>query len=155
VTLHLSPPRERRMNLPRRSSNKQHGNVRDTFCTFVLGIEMNIYNKSSIISFYKKHNNARTPLEVWYEEVVSKNWKSPNQIKQDFGGSVSILKNNRVVFDIKGNDYRVVAELNYENGWVFLKFIGTHREYDSIDANTVNLFRKKKEKPKAKWKLKS
>ncbi|MEO8148302.1 MAG: type II toxin-antitoxin system HigB family toxin [Bacteroidia bacterium] len=104
---------------------------------------MNIYNKSSIINFYKKHGEAKVPLEIWYEEVELKIWKSPNQLKQDFGGNVSILKNSRAVFDIKGNNYRLVAAVNYENGWLFIKFFGTHDEYDRIDANTIDLYRKK------------
>ena len=107
---------------------------------------MNVYNKSSIIEFYKKHGNAKTPLEVWYEEVESFQWKNPNQLKNDFGGNVSILKNSRAVFDVKGNDYRVVTAINYENGWVFIKFIGTHAEYDKIDANTIDLYKSKNKK---------
>ncbi|MBI3509988.1 MAG: type II toxin-antitoxin system HigB family toxin [Bacteroidetes bacterium] len=109
---------------------------------------MNIYNKSSLIDAYRKHADAKVSLEVWYEEVLSKNWKIPNQVKQDYGGSVSILKSSRAVFDIKGNDYRLVASINYENGWVFIKFIGTHKEYDSIDANTIDMFKPKKKKKK-------
>jgi HTH-type transcriptional regulator/antitoxin HigA len=95
---------------------------------------MNIYNKGSIVSFYKKHADAEIPLEIWYEEVESKTWKTPNRIKQEYKGNVSILKNSRAVFNIKGNDYRLVAAINYENGWVFIKFIGTHQEYDDIDS---------------------
>lgn len=103
---------------------------------------MNIYNRSSVIAFYKKHGDAKTPIEVWYEEVELKKWKSPNQLKQNYGGNVSILKNGRVVFDIKGNAYRIVAAINYENGWVFIKYIGTHAAYDRIDANTIDLYKK-------------
>ena len=103
---------------------------------------MNIYNKSSIIGFYKKHGNAKTPLEIWYEDVESRKWKNPNHIKRDFGGNVSILKNSRVVFDIKENDYRIIAVINYENGWLFIKFIGTHAEYDKIDANAIDIYKK-------------
>lgn len=105
---------------------------------------MNIYNRSSIIAFYTKHADAKIPLEVWYEEVGTKSWKSPNQLKDDYGGNVSILKNSRAVFDIKGNDYRIVAAINYENGWVLIKFIGTHGEYDKIDADTVDMYKPKK-----------
>jgi mRNA interferase HigB len=103
---------------------------------------MNVYNKSSIIEFYKRHGDAKIPLQVWYEEIEFGKWKSPNELKRDYGGSVSILKNSRVVFNIKGNDYRLVAALNYENAWIFIKFIGTHKEYDRIDANTIDLYRK-------------
>jgi len=105
---------------------------------------MNIYNKSSVIEFYRKHADSRLPLEVWFEEVESKNWKTPNQVKRDYGGSVSILKNSRAVFDIKGNDYRLVAAIHYENGWVFIKFIGTHKAYDNINADTIDVYRARK-----------
>ena len=105
---------------------------------------MNIYNKSSIIDFYKKHADAKVPLQIWFEEVEQKQWKSPNQLKEDYGGAVSVLKHFRAVFDIKGNDYRIVAAINYENGWLFIKFIGTHKQYDKIDANTINLYKSKK-----------
>lgn len=105
---------------------------------------MNIYNKSSVIDFYKKHGDAKIPLEVWYEEVELKNWKSPNELKKDYGGNVSILKNSRAVFDIKGNKYRIVAAIHYEYRWVFIKFIGTHGEYDKIDVNAIDLFKPKK-----------
>jgi mRNA interferase HigB len=89
-------------------------------------IAMNIYNRSPIIEFYSKHAHAKLALEVWYEDVTLKHWKSPNHLKKDYGGNVSILKNNRVVFDIKANDFRLVAAINYEHGWIFIKFIGTH-----------------------------
>ncbi len=105
---------------------------------------MNIYNRSSLIDFYRKHGNSKVPLEVWYEDVEAKIWKTTNQLKNDYGGNVSVLKNSRVVFDIKGNDYRLVAAINYDNGWVFIKFIGTHAEYDKIDANTIDLYKPKK-----------
>ena len=102
---------------------------------------MNIYNKSSIIEFYTKHADAKLPLQIWYEEVEKMSWKSPNKLKNAYGGSVSILKNSRAVFDIKGNDYRLVAVINYENGWLFIKFIGTHVAYDRIDADTIDLYK--------------
>ena len=105
---------------------------------------MNIYNKSSIIEAYRKHRNARLSLEIWYEEVESKTWKTPNQLKQEYRGNISILKNGRVVFNIKGNDYRLVAAINYENSWVFIKFIGTHQEYDKIDANSIDVYKPKR-----------
>lgn len=104
---------------------------------------MNIYNRSSIIEFYKKHGDAKVPLEIWYEDVEHKKWKSPNDVKRDYGGNVSILKDGRAVFDVKGNDYRIVTAINYTNGWVFIKFIGTHAEYDKIDSNTIDGFKTK------------
>ena len=109
---------------------------------------MNVYNRSSLVEFYKKHKLAKLPLEIWYEEVMSKEWKNPNQLKQEYRANISVLKSGRVVFNIKGNDYRLIAAINFENAWVFIKFIGTHLEYDKIDANTIDLFKPKKNKPK-------
>ena len=105
---------------------------------------MNIYNKSSIVEACKKYKSAKLALEIWYEEVQSKIWKTPNQLKQEYRGNISILKNSRVVFNIKGNDYRLVAAINYEHGWLFIKFIGTHVEYDKIDANKIDLYKPKR-----------
>lgn len=105
---------------------------------------MNIYNKSSLIDFYKKYNDAKLPLQIWYEDANSATWKSPNELKQLYGGSVSILKNSRAVFNIKGNDYRMVVSINYETSWVFVKYIGTHAAYDRIDANQIDLYKGKK-----------
>lgn len=107
---------------------------------------MNVYNKSSIVEFYKTHASSKLPLQIWYEEMEAKFWKSPNKLKQDFGGNVSILKNGRAVFNIKGNDYRIVTTINYDFGWVFIKFIGTHKDYDKIDANTIDLYKSKTKK---------
>ncbi len=107
---------------------------------------MNIYNKSSVIAFYSKHADSKLALKIWYEDVESKNWKTPNELKKAFGGSVIILKNSRAVFDIKGNDYRLVAAINYEQGWLFIKFIGTHSEYDKIDTDTIDIYKSKKNK---------
>jgi mRNA interferase HigB len=104
---------------------------------------MNLYNRSSIIEFYRKHNDAKIPLQIWFEEIESRRWKSPNKLKQYYGGTISILKNSRAVFNVKGNNYRIVVVINYEKNWMFIKFIGTHAAYDRIDANTVDLYKKK------------
>lgn len=76
---------------------------------------------------------------LWYNEVSGKKWSSPKDIKRDFA-TASIITNNRVIFNIKGNKYRMVVAMNYERQWVLIKFIGTHAEYDKIDANTVEEF---------------
>lgn len=60
-------------------------------------------------------------------------------IKRDFGNSVDFVMNNRVIFDVKGNDYRLIAEINYRRQAVFVRFIGTHAEYSRIDADTVKI----------------
>jgi mRNA interferase HigB len=67
---------------------------------------------------------------------MQNDWKSPNEIKQ-FYANASILKNGRIVFNIKGNSYRLVVKFNFEKKWAFIRFIGTHKKYNSINANTI------------------
>ena len=67
---------------------------------------------------------------------MNSSWKSPNEVKQTYA-TASILKDGRVVFNIRGNTYRLVIKLNFEKQWIFIRFIGTHEEYDKIDANTI------------------
>jgi mRNA interferase HigB len=104
---------------------------------------MNIYNRSSLVLFYKKHPDCRETLEKWYHDVQSKNWKRPNEVTRDFNMARTIA-NNRAIFKINRNDYRLIAEINYRKEWLFIKFIGTHAEYDAIDAEKVNQFKPKK-----------
>ena len=108
---------------------------------------MNIYNRSSLISFYGKHPDCKEVLEKWYNDILSKNWKKPGDVTKDFNTSRTI-KNNRVVFKINENDYRLVVEINYQKGWLFIKFIGTHAKYDKTNVETVNSFIRKKIKKK-------
>jgi len=88
------------------------------------------------VKFWRKHPDSKSYLETWYETAKRAHWKNPNEIKS-FYTTVSILKNSRVVFNIKGNDYRLVAKINYLKSWMFIRFIGNHEEYDKIDANTI------------------
>lgn len=80
--------------------------------------------------------DARAPLMAWYGFVIKAAWREPADIKADFGNA-SILKNGRVVFNIAGNKYRLVASINYPYRIVFIKFIGTHKQYDVIDVQTI------------------
>jgi mRNA interferase HigB len=92
--------------------------------------------KRTIKEFWEKHPDSKEYLETWYETVKGANWNSPNEIKE-FYATVSILKNSRVVFNIKGNSYRLVAKINYQKHWLFIRFIGTHKDYDTIDSNNI------------------
>jgi mRNA interferase HigB len=67
---------------------------------------------------------------------LSSSWRTPNEIKQTYRNA-SILREGRIVFNIKGNDYRLVVKFNFEKQWIFIRFIGTHEDYDNIDANTI------------------
>ncbi len=88
--------------------------------------------------FWVRYPDAKSHLEAWVDEVGKADWEQPADIKLLFR-SASILKNRRVVFNIKGNDYRLIAAVAYRFGAVYVKFIGTHQEYDRVDAETVEM----------------
>jgi mRNA interferase HigB len=89
-------------------------------------------------AFWEQNPDAEQPLKSWVDETKNANWAQPAQIKEKYR-SASILKNKRVVFNIKGNDYRLVVSVAYHFQAVYVKFIGTHREYDAIDAETIEM----------------
>ena len=95
-----------------------------------------IFAKSTLRSFWEKYPESEQYLKTWHDTVKSSDWKTPGDIKLSYANA-SILKNSRIVFNIKGNAYRLVAKVNFEKQWVFVKFIGTHTEYDKIDANNI------------------
>ena len=104
---------------------------------------MNVYNKSTVIAFYRKHSDCKSSLEKWYNDILSKEWNKPSDVTSDFN-TARAIKNKRIIFKINENDYRLIAEINYEKQWLFIKFIGTHQEYDRIDPITINKYRTKK-----------
>lgn len=81
---------------------------------------------------------AEQPLKAWYDEAKAATWKSPQDIKNAYRNA-SFIANNRVVFNIKGNDYRLIVAVAYRVRIVYVKFIGTHAEYDQIDAVTIEV----------------
>jgi len=95
-----------------------------------------IFSKSTLREYWEKHSETEQYLKTWYDTAMNANWKNPNDVKQTYA-SASILKNERIVFNIKGNSYRLIVKLNFEKQWIFVRFIGTHSEYDTIDANTI------------------
>ena len=104
---------------------------------------MNIHNKGSLIAYYTRHPNCKDTLEKWHHDVSKKNWKKPNDVIKDYNKARTI-KNDRVIFEINGNDYRLKVELNYQKAWLFIKFIGTHAEYDKVDSETIDMYKKNK-----------
>ncbi len=94
---------------------------------------MRIIARGTLREFWEKCKDAEQPLRSWFDLVKSANWEKPNDIKQIFN-SADILPNNRVVFDIKGNTYRLIVQINYKFKIIYIRFIGTHAEYDKIDA---------------------
>jgi mRNA interferase HigB len=95
-----------------------------------------IFAKSTLRNFWKKHPDSEQYLKTWYDVAMSSLWKKPNDVKQAFVNA-SILKESRVVFNIKGNAYRLVVKFNFEKQWAFIRFIGTHEEYNKIDSNKI------------------
>jgi len=95
-----------------------------------------IIAKSTLRLFWEKHANSEQYLKTWYETAKGANWRSPNDVKKTYA-MASILKSGRVVFNIKGNSYRLVVKFNYEKQYGFIRFIGTHAEYDKIDADII------------------
>jgi mRNA interferase HigB len=95
-----------------------------------------IFSKSTLKQFWEVHADSEQYLKTWYETVKNAQWRNPNEVKLTFVNA-SILKNNRIIFNVKGNSYRLIAKFNFEKQWVFVRFIGTHNEYDKIDANTI------------------
>ncbi len=86
--------------------------------------------------FWVKHPDSEQYLKTWYDTVLSSVWKTPSDVKKTFSHA-SILKNNTVVFNIKGNKYLLITKINYEKQWIFVKFPGTHDEYNDLDADMI------------------
>jgi mRNA interferase HigB len=99
---------------------------------------MRIVAKRNLLAFCEKHPAARQSLLSWHEEAAKAVWTSPQDIKARYSAA-SFVGRNRVVFNIKGNDYRLIVAIAYRVGVVYIKFVGTHAEYDKIDAETVEL----------------
>ena len=100
---------------------------------------MRIIAKRTLREFWEDHpqgRGARSALESWHAEVIHAAWAGPAEVKAMFGDA-SILKRGRVVFNIAGNKYRLVVHINYPYRIVFIRFVGTHREYDAIDVETI------------------
>lgn len=99
---------------------------------------MKVIALATLRNFWVRHREAEQPLRAWHDEATRAEWKQPADIKAQYR-SASILKNRRVVFNIKGNDYRLIVAVAYRIGVVYVKFVGTHAQYDAIDAETVEI----------------
>ena len=97
---------------------------------------MRIIAKRTLRELWERRPDAEEPLLAWYREVEKEDWEQPSQIKEKYR-SASFVKGNRVVFNIKGNDYRLVVRINYPYRMVYVRFVGTHADYDAIDVEEV------------------
>jgi mRNA interferase HigB len=100
---------------------------------------MRIIAKRTLREFWEsspKYADAEDPLRAWYRDAKQANWQTPADLKEQYRNA-SILKNSRTVFNIAGNKYRLVVEINYPLQIIFVRFIGTHQDYDNINAETI------------------
>ncbi|CAM4033460.1 type II toxin-antitoxin system HigB family toxin [Flavobacterium antarcticum] len=97
---------------------------------------MRVLAKRTLRYFWELNPDSEQQLLVWFREASKADWNTPNEIKLQYA-SASILRNNKVVFNICGNKYRLIVEINFIRKWAFIRFIGTHKEYDKIDANNI------------------
>lgn len=97
---------------------------------------MRIIAKKNLVEYWENHSGSETPLLTWYRTAQKAEWHTPNDVKRDYP-SASIIKGNRMVFNIKGNDYRLIVAINYETQIIYIRFVGTHSEYDKIDASII------------------
>ncbi|WP_112849323.1 type II toxin-antitoxin system HigB family toxin [Rhizobiales bacterium] len=98
---------------------------------------MQVVAKSTLKKFWEVHDQAETPLKIWYATVNGADWVGPSDVKAMFGSNVDFVSDNRLIFDISGNKYRLIVHVSYRFKRVLIKFIGTHAAYDAIDPETV------------------
>ncbi len=97
---------------------------------------MRVIAKSTLRAYWLKHPDCQQPLLSWYKVTCKANWSNFNELKQQFG-KCKILGGDRIIFKIKGNNYRLVTKISFTNQIVWIRFIGTHSEYDSINAKEI------------------
>jgi len=95
-----------------------------------------VISKKILREFWQKNNDCEEQLKAWFREADKGTWKNFNELKMDYP-SASIIEDNRVVFNIKGNKYRLIIRINFKYQILWIRFIGTHAEYDKINANTI------------------
>ena len=104
-----------------------------------LSLDMHVVSHATLVKFYSepRYQDAKGALEAWHDVARQAHWSSPAEIKSQFRNA-SFVGSNRVVFNIKGNDYRLIVAIAYRMQWAYIKFVGTHAQYDQVDAQTVD-----------------
>ena len=99
---------------------------------------MRVISKKTLKFFYENplYADSKDSLEAWHSEALKANWKNPNEIKEKYANA-STVGNNRIVFNIHGNKYRLIVKINYPAKIIFIRFVGTHEEYDNVNAKEV------------------
>jgi mRNA interferase HigB len=97
---------------------------------------MRVISKRTLQDFWINHSDSMNPLAAWYTEAMKALWQSPQDIKSQYK-TASFLRDNRVVFNIGGNKYRLIVKINYPYNTVYVRFVGTHAQYDKINAEEI------------------
>lgn len=97
---------------------------------------MRVFAKRILREFWEIHSDSEQQLKTWFKEASNANWNSPSDLKTEYP-KASILRDKKVIFNICGNKYRLIARINYARGWAFILFIGTHMDYDKIDVYKI------------------
>lgn len=97
----------------------------------------NVIARKTLQGFWERYPQAKTPLGTWYQIISKGDWSSPVDIKAAFGTNVDFVGDNRVIFDIGGNKFRVVVHFAYAFKTALIKFVGTHEEYDKVNPETM------------------
>ncbi|MES2389915.1 MAG: type II toxin-antitoxin system HigB family toxin [Bacteroidota bacterium] len=97
---------------------------------------MRVLSKTKLRDFWLTHPDAEKQLKEWYKVAVKSDWKNPYEIKSLYP-KTSIIPGDRLVFNIKGNTYRLIVKISYHYQMIYVRFIGTHSEYDKIDVATI------------------
>jgi mRNA interferase HigB len=98
---------------------------------------MQVIALRTLKQFWRLHTQAQVPLKTWFSVASQAEWNTPQDIKTDFGPAVDFVADNRVIFDIAGNKYRLIVHVSYRYKRVLIKFVGTHAEYDKIDPERI------------------
>ena len=98
---------------------------------------MQIIARRTLKLFWEDHPQSEGPLKVWYGQVSQAQWGGPSDVKEQFGTTVDFVGDNRVIFDVGGNKYRLIVHVAYDYKRVLVKFVGTHKDYDRINPETV------------------
>jgi mRNA interferase HigB len=99
---------------------------------------MQVIARRTLKQFWECHPQAEGPTRAWFAAVAKARWKGPADVRRQFGQTVDFVHDNRIIFDLGGNKYRLIVHVSYAFGRVLVKFIGTHAEYDRIDPETVS-----------------
>ena len=99
---------------------------------------MQVIARRTLRAFWERHPQAEGPIRAWFTTVSRARWETPQALKIQFGATVDFVGDNRAIFDLGGNKYRLIVHVAYVYGRVLVKFIGTHAEYNRIDPETVS-----------------